>query len=134
MREYVNEILTSIFKKQKILEANERSVYQLLELSDKTNSDMPKSYHCNKNLKSLCFGKKFILLYLEDLKLLITRCYWRVTKIYYSYYTFKQARFRSRFVLRNHKSRQNVKNAIKKYLFKLMNNANFGRDCRDNAM
>ena len=79
------------------------------------------------------FWKKFILLYLEDLKLLITRCYWRVTKIYYSYYTFKQARFRSRFVLRNDKSRQNVKNAIKKYLFKLMNNANFGPDCRDNA-
>ena len=80
------------------------------------------------------FWKKFILLYLEDLKLLITRCCWRVTKIYYSYYTFKQACFRSRFVLRNHKSRQNVKNAIKKYSFKLMNNANFGRDCSDNAM
>ena len=57
MMEYVNEILTSIFKKQKILEANERSVYQLLELSDKTNNDMPKSYRCNKNLKLLCFGK-----------------------------------------------------------------------------
>ena len=53
-----NEILTSIFEKQKILKANERSVYKLLELSDKANNDTPKSYHCNKNLKLLCFRKK----------------------------------------------------------------------------
>ena len=30
-------------------------------------------------------------------------------------------------------SRQNVKNGIEKYFFKLMNNANFGNDCRNNT-
>ena len=33
----------------------------------------------------------------------------------------------------NQKSRQNAKNAIKKDFFELMNNANFGFDCRNNA-
>ena len=33
----------------------------------------------------------------------------------------------------NPKSRQNAKNTIKKHFFKLMNNANFGYDCRNNA-
>ena len=74
-REYMyNEILTPIIEKQKILEPNERSVYQLLELFDKTNDDKPKSYHCTKKSHVTMFLKKFILLYLEDLKFLITRC------------------------------------------------------------
>ena len=33
----------------------------------------------------------------------------------------------------NQKSRQSAKNAIGKDFFKLMNNANFGFDCRNNA-
>lgn len=32
----------------------------------------------------------------------------------------------------NQRSRQNVKNAIEKDFFTLMNNANFGYDCRNN--
>ena len=31
----------------------------------------------------------------------------------------------------NQKSRENAKNSIKKDFFKLMNNANFGYDCRN---
>ena len=41
------------------------------------------------------FPKKFISLYLDDPKFLITRCCWRVE------YTFKQARFKRKFVLFN---------------------------------
>ena len=74
-REYTyNEILTPIIEKQKVLEPNERSVYQLLELFDKTNDDKPKSYHCTEKSHATMFLKKFIPLYLEDLKFLITRC------------------------------------------------------------
>lgn len=39
---------------------------------------------------------------------------------------FEQGRFKRDFLLINLKSRQNVKNVIKKDLFKLMSNANFG--------
>ena len=79
----------------------------------------------------ILFPKKFIPLYLKDLKFLITRCCWKVTKIY-SYFTFEQSRFKRGFVLTNQRSRQNVKNAIEKDFFTLMNNANFGYDCRNN--
>ena len=32
----------------------------------------------------------------------------------------------------NQKSRQNAENSIEKYFFKLINNSNFGYDCRNN--
>ena len=51
----------------------------------------------------------------------------------FSHYTFEQARSKREFVLMNQKSRQNAKNAIEKDFFKLMNNANFGFDCRNNT-
>ena len=52
---------------------------------------------------------------------------------YKTHYTFEQARFKRNFVLMNQKSRRNAKNAIAKDFHKLMNNANFGHDCRNNA-
>ena len=78
------------------------------------------------------FPKKFIPLYLEDLRFLIKRASWIVTKLY-SHFTFEQDCFKKEFVLSNQKSRQNAKNDIKKIFCKLMNNANFGFDCRNNA-
>ena len=73
-----NEILTPIIEKKKILEANERSVYQLLEFFDKMNDDnKPKSYRCTKKSHATMFPEKLILFYLEDLKFLITRCCWK---------------------------------------------------------
>ena len=117
-REYLyNEILPPIIEKQKILEPNERSLYQLLELFGKMTDNKPKSYCSTAKSHATLFPKKSIPLYLEDLKFLITRCCWRVTKIY-SYYRFEQARFKREFVLMNQKSRQNAKNAIEKGFFK----------------
>ena len=49
-----------------------------------------------------------------------------------SHYSFDQERFKRNFILINQKSRQNAKNSIEKDFFKLMNNANFGYDCRNN--
>ena len=72
-----NEILTPIIEKQKILEVNHQSLYQPVELLDKINGDKPKSYHCTKKFHATMFLKKFILLYLEDLTSLITRCCWK---------------------------------------------------------
>ena len=71
------------------------------------------------------FPKKFIPLYLDDLRFLIKRAGWRVTKLY-SHFEFEQDSFKKEFVLMNQTSRQNAKNNIEKDFFKLMNNANFG--------
>ena len=127
-----NEILPPVIEKQNILEANERSFYQLLELMQKTSDGVPKTYHCTKMSHATMFPKKFIPLYLEDLSVLIKRCCWRVTKIY-THYTFEQPRFKRNFVLMNQKSRKNAKYAIEKDFFKLMNNANFRFYCRNNV-
>ena len=78
------------------------------------------------------FPKKCIPLYLEDLRFLIKRAGWIVTKLY-SHFTFEQDTFKKEFVLMNQRFRQNAKNDIEKNFYKLMNNANFGFDCRNNA-
>ena len=78
------------------------------------------------------FPKMFIPLYLEDLRFLIKRAGWIVTKLY-SYFTFEQDAFKKEFVLMNQKSRQNAKNNIENVFYNFMNNANFGFDCRNNA-
>ena len=97
-REYLyNEILPPTIDKKKILEASKRSVYQLLQLF---GDNKPKSHRCTAKSHATLFPKKFIPLYLEDLKFLITRCCWRVTKIY-SHYTFEQARFKREFLCIN---------------------------------
>ena len=126
-----NEIFPPIIEKQKILEANERSLFQLLELFNQ-NNDKPKSYRCTAKSHATMFPKKCILLYIEDLRFLIKRAGWIVTKLY-SHFTFEQDSFKKDFVLMNQKLRQNAKNDIEKNFYKLMNNANFGFDCRNNA-
>ena len=52
-----NEIFPTIVEKKKILDANERSPFQLLELFDKTN-DKPKSYRCTAKSHATMFPKK----------------------------------------------------------------------------
>ena len=101
-------------------------------MSDETTEKKPKSYRCTAKSHVTMFPKKFIPLYLEDLRFLIKRTGWIVTKLY-SHFTFEQDCFKKEFVLSNQKSRQNAKNDIEKIVYKLMNNANFGFDCRNNA-
>ena len=127
-----NEIFPPIIGKEKIIDANERSLFQLLELYSKTDEGNPKSYRCTAKSHATLFPKKCILLYIEDLRFLIKRAGWRVTKLF-SHFTFEQDTIKKDFVLMNQYSRQTAKNDIEKNFYKLMNNSNFGFDCRNNA-
>ena len=127
-----NEIFPPIIEKKKIIEANERSLFQLLELFSKNDQDKPRSYICTAKSHATLLPKTCIPLYIEDLRFLIKRAGWKVTKLY-SHFRFEQDTFKKDFVLMNQKSRQNAKNDIEKNFFKLMNNANFGFDCRNDA-
>ena len=71
-------------------------------------------------------------MYLEDLVFCIKGAGWKVTKIYL-HLTFEQARFKQNFILMNQKSRQQSKNSVEKDFYRLMNNSNFGYDCRNNV-
>ena len=75
--------------------------------------------------------KNFLPTYLEELAFVIKRATWKVTKIH-AHLTFEQKRFKQKFILVNQKSRQESKNDIEKDFYKLMNNSNFGYDCRNN--
>ena len=68
---------------------------------------------------------------MEELKFLIQRCHWIVTKLYL-HFTFEQDTFKREFVLHNQKERQNTKTDVEKDFYKFMNNATFRVDFRDN--
>ena len=50
----------------------------------------------------------------------------------YSHFAFEQEAFEKEFVLNNQKERQNAKTDVAKDIYKLMNNASCGVDCRNN--
>ena len=92
--------------------------------------DLPaikKSSKAHANL----LKKRFLPMYLGDLAFSIKRASWKVTKTH-AHLTFEQSRFKRDFTLMNQKSRQLSKNYVEKDFFKLMNNSNFGYDCRNN--
>ena len=124
-----NEIFPPFTEKQSRVEANERSVYQLVELYSEDSRGNPKSYKVSAKSHSNLLPKRCIPLYLEEIKFAILRCGWKVTKLYKDYY-FDQERFKRDFILMNQKSRQQAANKIESGFFKLLNNANFGYDCR----
>ena len=70
-------------------------------------------------------------MYIEHLAFIIKRACWKITKIH-AHLTFEQKRFKKKFILMNQKSRQESKNNFEKDFYKLMNNSNFGYDCRNN--
>ena len=76
--------------------------------------------------------KIFIPLYAEHLNFLVTRCGWKRT-ISYDYYTFEQSKFKKHFVIMNQVARENAKSSVEKEFYKLMNNSNFGCNCRNKA-
>ena len=69
-------------------------------------------------------------IYAKDLYFLTTRAGWRVTKIY-DHYTFKQDTFKRGFVVMNQNTGKTVKSSVEKDFYKLLNNSNFGNDCRN---
>ena len=127
-----NEIFPPIIEKKTKIAVNDRSLFQLLELFSKTEKGKPKSYRVTEKSHSTLFEKKCIPLYIEDLQFLIKRAGWIVTKLY-SHFTFEQGKIKKDFVMMNQYSRQKATNDIEKNFYKLMNNSNFGFDCRNNA-
>ena len=130
-REYAyNEIYPPIIKKQNIIDPCERPIFQLPEQFVRGENAL-KSYRTSAKAHENLFKKNFLSMYLEDLVFCIKRKGWKMTKIH-SHSTFEQEKFKQKFILMNQKSRQHSKNNVEKDFYKLMNNSNFGFDCRNN--
>ena len=125
-----NEIYPPIIEKHKIIDPCERSVFQLLE-QYKEGERGTLGYKSTSKAHATMLKKIFLPIYLEELAFVIKRAGWKVTKIH-AHLTFEQKRFKQKFILVNQKSRQESKNDIEKDFYKLMNNSNFGYDCRNN--
>ena len=127
-----NEIYTLIFEKSKLIKPYERSVLQLLSvLSRKEEKDIINTFKHNATTYSTIKEKKFIPLCAEHMHFLVTRAGWLFTKIY-EHCTFEQALFKKEFVTINQNGRQKAESSVEGDFYKLMNNSNFGIDCRYN--
>ena len=126
-----DEIYPPIIEKQKTIDPSERSVYQLLEQYVDGEKDNPLAYRAAAKAHAAMLPKRFSPMYSEHLAFVTKRAGWKVTKIN-SHLRFEQKPFKKKFILMNQKSRQNSKNNIEKYFYKLMNNSHFGCDCWNN--
>ena len=120
-----------MFEKKKVLPAHDRSVFQLFNTIRLKDNSTLNNYKCTAKTHSTMDKKHIIPLYAEHLKFLMERCCWKVTKIH-QHFTFRQEMFKKDFEVSNQVARQNAKISMEKNFYKLMNNANFGYECRNN--
>ena len=92
--------------------------------------DIIRAFKSNAKTHSILEEKKFIPLYAKHIHFLVTRASWVVSKIY-QHFT-KQSKFKRDFVVTNQKSRQKATTNVERDFYKLLNNSNFGMDCRSN--
>ena len=104
----------------------------LVEQKKKNEKDEISKLPFNSKTQSTLKNKIFVNLSAEDLYFLITRAGWKVTKIY-DHYTFKQDTFKRDFVGMNLNARKTAKTSVEKDFYKLLNNSNFGNDCRNST-
>ena len=83
-----NEIYTPIFEKNKVIQAHQRSVLQLMTVLNRNeDKDLINNFKSNAKTHSTLGDKKFIPLYAELVYFLVKRAGWLVSKIY-QHFTF----------------------------------------------
>ena len=114
------------------MSANERSVFQLLDAMRLNDKGKIASIKTAAKTLATMDEKIVIPLYTEHLYFLLSKCGWRVSKIR-RHYRFEQKKSKRDFVIKNQVSRQKAYTGMEKDFYKLMNNADFGYDYRNNA-
>ena len=108
-----NKIYLPIIEKQLTLDANERSVCQLIKLYSEIDKSVPRSNCPMPKADAILFSNNAQPLHLEHLKILINRAGWKVTKLYV-HYMFELERFKKEFISMNQHSRQTAENSVEK--------------------
>ena len=126
-----NELYPPIFEKNKQIEAHQRSCAQIMCVLNMTSRGTMATLQQTAKIHATLKKKIFVPLYAEDLYFLTTKMGWTVTKIY-EHYTFKQDTFKKDFVVMNQDARKAAETKVEKDSYKLLNNSNFGYDCRKN--
>ena len=126
-----NELYPPIFEKDKKIEPFERSCAQIMCVEQMKDKGKMLSLKQTSKTHATLRKKIFIPLYAEDLYFLTTRMGWTITKIC-EHYTYKQDTFKKKFVIMNQDARKMAETKVEKDFYKLLNNRNFGYDCRNN--
>ena len=130
-----NKMYPPIFEENKKIDPYERSCTQIISRATvKCNKNKKKTYplHFNSKTHATLNEKIFVPLYAEELYFLTTRAGWKVTRIY-EHYTFKQDTLKKDFVVMNQNARKTAKTKVEKDFYNLLNNSNFGNDCRNDT-
>ena len=106
-------------------------MFQLLTVLLRNSKALLNTFKFKEKTHSTMKQKKFLPVYTEHLHFLRKRTGLIVTKIY-AHYIFEQSKLKKHFEIINQVSRQNAKISVEKDFYKLMNNANFGYNCRNN--
>ena len=117
---FFNAIYSPIFDQKKVLSANERSVFQLVDAMRLNNKGTTNSFKTTAKTHTTMDQKIAIPFYAEHLHLLLTRCGWCVTKIR-AHYTFEQCKFKKDFDVMKQVACQNAQRDVEKDFYKLMN-------------
>ena len=99
-----NEIMPPLIEKYTKIPAEKKSVYQLLELYSEDKNEKPNKYKVSVKAHANLFPKKCVPLYLEEIKFAVSRCGWKVTKLYKHFY-FDQERCKKKPYLNESKSK-----------------------------
>ena len=129
-----NETYMPIFEKKKVLSANGRTVFQLLDTMRLNNNRTINSCKTTTKTHATMNEKIAVPLCVEHLHFLLKICAWKVTKRSLEVIIpLNKKKFKKDFVIMNQVSRKKAKTDVGKYFFKLINNANFGHDCYNNT-
>ena len=115
------------------MEPYERSIVELMSvLSRSEEKDVINSFKYSSKTPLTLQDKKYLPLYAEHLQFLIKRASWLVTH-FYEHFTFEQSKFKKDFAVMNQKARRKATSSVERDFCKLLNNSNFGIDCRNNT-
>ena len=92
-------------------------------------------FKVTKKTHATLHSKKRFPVFIDHIHFLTRRAGWKVNKVHH-YYTFEQEPFKKDYILGNQKARQAAVargDNVQANLWKLLNNANFGFECRDNS-
>ena len=130
-----NEVFPCVFEPKTKVSVSSRSVDQLLStMRTGKRGDVLKFKSTEKTHPTLLPKRRFPM-FINHLYFLINWAGWKVTNVH-QYYTFEQEPFKKEYILGNQKSRQAVVakgDDVQANFWKLLNNANFGFDCRDHS-
>ena len=92
-------------------------------------------YKATEKTHATLYPKKQFPMYIDHIHFLTKKAWWKVTKVH-NYYTFEQEPFKKEYILGNQRARQEAVargDDVQANFWKLLNNADFGFDCRDNS-